>query len=176
MIERETRRAAALAAMADHLLANGLRSASLRPLAAAAGTSDRMLLYYFADKDELLTATLAEVARRMLPLLEAAIDRTPRTADALLARIGAAVRRPAIKPFMQLWLEIAAAAGRGEQPYLAVAGQIADGFLAWIDARLRVDDGTDRAMAAARLLALVDGASLLDAVGRGRLAAAALRS
>ena len=85
MTDRDTRRKAVLLRMADHLLATGLRGASLRPLAAAAGTSDRMLLYYFADKDELLAATLAEVAGRMLPLLEAAIDPVPRSSGPLLA-------------------------------------------------------------------------------------------
>ncbi len=160
--------------MAAHLLEHGLRGASLRPLAAAAGTSDRMLLYYFADKDELLAATLAEIARRMLPILEAALDPLPLAAEILLIRIGAAVRAPALRPFMRLWLEMAAAAGRGEQPYLAVSGAIADGFLAWIDSRLIADGSADRAAILARTLALIEGAALLEAIGRAPLAEAAL--
>ena len=63
---RSKRREEAIERMADHLLAEGLGAATLRPLAAAAGTSDRMLLYYFNDKDELLSATLHRVAERML--------------------------------------------------------------------------------------------------------------
>ena len=51
---RNERREAAIERMADYVLSEGLGAATLRPLAAAAGTSDRMLLYYFADKDELL--------------------------------------------------------------------------------------------------------------------------
>ena len=51
---RNDRREAAIERMADHVLSEGLAAGTLRPLAAAAGTSDRMLLYYFADKDELL--------------------------------------------------------------------------------------------------------------------------
>jgi AcrR family transcriptional regulator len=174
MTVRDTRRAAALGRMADHLLAVGLRGSSLRALAAAAGASDRMLLYYFADKDELLTATLGEVAARMLPLLEAAGAVTaPRPFEVLLPEIGTVFARPEIKPFMQLWLELAAFAGRGEEPYLTVAGQIADGFLAWIAERLDVGPD-DRAVQAARLLATVEGAALLAAVDRGQVARAAL--
>jgi len=45
MSVRTDRRQAALERMADHLLREGMTGASLRPLAAAAGTSDRMLLY-----------------------------------------------------------------------------------------------------------------------------------
>ncbi|MEI6159755.1 MAG: TetR family transcriptional regulator [Roseococcus sp.] len=69
---REERRSAALARMADHLLREGLAGASLRALAKAAGTSDRMLLYYFADKDELLGATLAHIAAELAALLDQA--------------------------------------------------------------------------------------------------------
>ena len=39
-------------AATDHVLRNGLIGLSLRPLGAAIGTSDRMLLYHFRDKDD----------------------------------------------------------------------------------------------------------------------------
>ena len=70
---RAKRRDDAVEHMADHLLSEGLSAATLRPLAAAAGTSDRMLLYYFADKEEILSATLRRVAERMLLQLDEAI-------------------------------------------------------------------------------------------------------
>ncbi|MEM7525681.1 MAG: TetR family transcriptional regulator, partial [Pseudomonadota bacterium] len=66
---RTDKREALLDALADAVLANGLDAASLRPLAKAVGTSDRMLLYYFADKTALLTATFDRVLARLMPLL-----------------------------------------------------------------------------------------------------------
>lgn len=42
----------------DYVLARGLIGLSLRPLAAELGTSDRMLLYHFADKDDLVATVL----------------------------------------------------------------------------------------------------------------------
>ena len=54
------RRGELLDRMAAHLLAHGLEGANLRPLARAAGTSDRMLLYYFADKEELFAQMQAQ--------------------------------------------------------------------------------------------------------------------
>lgn len=48
MEKTETRRQRILNQIADHLLATGLKDASLRHLAAAIGTSDRMLLWAFA--------------------------------------------------------------------------------------------------------------------------------
>ena len=45
-------------AATDHALEHGLIGLSLRPLAAAIGTSDRMLIYHFGSKDELVDAVL----------------------------------------------------------------------------------------------------------------------
>ena len=44
--------------LAAYVLENGLADVSLRPLAKAAGTSDRMLLYHFGSKEELVAALL----------------------------------------------------------------------------------------------------------------------
>ena len=170
---REDRREATLDAMADHLLRRGLPGASLRALAAAAGTSDRMLLYYFRDKDEILAATLGHLARRLAALLDAASPPAPRPPEALLAEVWAALRGPALAPYMTLWIELAAAAARGQEPHRRVAGGIVDGFLDWASARIAAAPGVAPEAAAARLLATVDGAALLAAVGRGEAAGAA---
>ena len=52
-----------LHACTDHVLEHGLPD-RLAPLAAAAGTSPRMLLYHFATKDDLLRAVLREARAR----------------------------------------------------------------------------------------------------------------
>ena len=69
MTIRAQRREMVLERMCDHVLVNGLASATLRPLAAAADTSDRMLLYYFDDKDDVMTAVLEHIAARMIGTL-----------------------------------------------------------------------------------------------------------
>jgi len=177
MSTRDERRRAVLERTADHLLREGLAGASLRPLAAAAGTSDRMLLYYFADKDDLLAATLGEVAARLAGLLDGAstgAGAAPRPFDVLMAEVWAAVRTPAFQPFLRLWLEVAASAGRGQEPHRTIGGQIADAFLTWAGERLLVEREADRAAQAALLLATIDGLALLEAVGRGDAADAAV--
>ncbi|RPH87398.1 MAG: TetR/AcrR family transcriptional regulator [Desulfobacteraceae bacterium] len=68
----EERRQMVLEQVADHLLVHGMRGASLRKMAAAVGTSDRMLLHYFADKEELMTGALTLVAARLVNILEQA--------------------------------------------------------------------------------------------------------
>ncbi len=76
---------------------------------------------------------------------------------------------------MQLWLELAALAGRGEEPFLTVAGQMADGFLAWIASRMAGADEAARMAAAAQVVALLDGLVVLDAAGRPGIAGLALQ-
>ena len=168
---RRKRRDDAVERMADHLLSKGLGAATLRPLAVAAETSDRMLLYYFNDKDELLSATLHRVAERMLAQLDEAVPvGKPRSFRILLAEVRAILASDSIKPFMHLWLDLASGAARGLQPHRLVAGEIADGFLAWVTSRLRVETRSDQAPSAALFLALIEGMHVLEAIERPSIA------
>lgn len=167
---RNKRREDAIERMADHVLSQGLRAATLRPLAAAAGTSDRMLLYYFTDKDELLTATLHRIAERMLTQFDKAVPGEPRAFRILLTEVRAILTSDNIKPFMHLWLDLASGAARGLQPHLHVAGEIADGFLAWVTSRLMVEARGNQATSAALFMACIEGMSILEAIGRPSIA------
>jgi AcrR family transcriptional regulator len=172
---RSDRRQAAIDRMADYILLKGLGAATLRPFAAAAGTSDRMLLYYFADKDELLTATLNRIATRMIVQLDGSIPVEPRRPfPVLLQQVWAALASESLQPFMPLWLELASGAARGLQPHRDVAGKIADGFLAWVTIRLQPESDGGPASLAPLFLASIEGMYLLMAVGRGTIAESAV--
>ncbi|MDX6233815.1 MAG: hypothetical protein QOH68_2887 [Nocardioidaceae bacterium] len=58
-------------AATDYVLEHGLIGLSLRPLAAALGTSDRMLIYHFGSKDELIAAVLAASNNRSMAFINA---------------------------------------------------------------------------------------------------------
>lgn len=64
------RRAELLDACYGYLLEHGLTGLSLRPLAAATGTSPRVLLYLFGSKDGLVRALLARARTEELALLD----------------------------------------------------------------------------------------------------------
>ncbi|MEV0354757.1 TetR family transcriptional regulator [Nocardia sp. NPDC050697] len=55
----QAKREALLRDIRAYISDNGLADLSLRPLAAALGTSDRMLIHYFGTKDNLLAQALA---------------------------------------------------------------------------------------------------------------------
>jgi len=168
---RSDRREAAIERMADHVLSEGLGAATLRPLAAAAGTSDRMLLYYFADKDELLAATLDRIAKRMIAQLDGTIPVEPRRPfPVLLEQVWAALASESLRPFMPVWLELASGAARGLQPHRDVAGEILGGFLVWVTIRLQAETDGEPPLLAPLFLASIEGMYLLKAIGRGDIA------
>lgn len=161
------RRAAIIERLADHVLAEGLVTASLRPLAKAAGTSDRMLLYYFADKAEIIAATLAHIAERMTVQLAAHTAPKPLPLDGLIAHLSDIVLRPEFWPYMCVWLELASRAGRGDPLYVPIAAQIGEGFLGWGAMQLDAPNEATRARDAARLLVVIEGMVLVKAIGFG---------
>ncbi|MGP4043040.1 TetR/AcrR family transcriptional regulator [Streptomyces sp. 2A115] len=65
----ENERARLLRLSADHILAHGIAGLSLRGIGKAVGSNNRMLLYYFGSKEELIAAALGEAGGRF-PLLE----------------------------------------------------------------------------------------------------------
>ena len=151
--------------LADQVLANGLGTASLRPLAASIGTSDRMLLYYFPDKATLISSILQCVAQRLAALLDEEVpaDRAL-TPDEMSRTLWASLRKPALRPYMRLWLELAGYAARAEEPHRTIGAAIAQGFLDWIAARL-ADCAHDAAVTASSVLIQIEGRLLLDAFG-----------
>lgn len=149
--------------LAAHLLATGLSRTSLRDLAQAAGVSDRMLIYYFTDKETVLAAALAEVAEGMTHQLEQAAPLGARvTPGELTPRLAALTTGPEMRPYLRLWVEAVAAAAKGEQPYLGISSQIMSGFLEWVEARLDVPEGSNARAVATAIVALVDGLALID--------------
>ena len=164
MSRREEQREAATAAIARHLLKAGLSQTSLRQLASAAGVSDRMLLYYFDDKSDVLAAAIARVAEEMATTLNKSLPADVALPPGELLQIGAKLTTSAaMKPFMRISIEIAAAANRGEDPYRKIFSDIVAGFLAWIEMRLATPDPARRSAEAAMLLAMIDGIAVLSA-------------
>ena len=176
MVHDPDRRSALIMRLADHILAHGLGAASLRPLAAAAGTSDRMLLYYFPDKAAIIAAVLNEIAQRMMTLLDANRASGPLAPTQLMVRLAPLIRDSSVWPFMQVWLEIASLAARGDNTCMRVGGGIARDFVAWLANQIDDADETKRQTEAVRLLMLIEGAVLLTSLGLGDAAQMAMTS
>lgn len=159
-----------LPALAQHVLAKGLGGASLRPLAKAAGTSDRMLIYHFGTKEALIADLLGHLARDYAAALDAAMGNARAvTRGQALARILQHARGEAMRPFMQVWWEIVAGAARGLPGYEPAARAMMADLLGWLEGQMPEGD-PDPAGGARYLLTMIEGTLMLAAIGHSATA------
>jgi AcrR family transcriptional regulator len=150
--------------LADHLLQHGMKESSLRQLAAAADMSDRMLLHYFTNKDELLTATLVHINDRLICILDStSSEQMP--LQILLPHLAQLIKNPLINPYLKLWLELVPLTAAEKEPYLAIVKQICDTFFWKLTSMLKVEHEEDRTTFASLAFAIIEGFVLLDALG-----------
>ena len=138
---------------------------SNRDLAAAIGTSHRMLDYYFGGRQPLMAAVLDGLSTRLM----ASFDEVPSTDDGPrnLMALAELDGDPALAA---LWLEVLLRALRGQPEYAAAARRVGGAWHAWL--RTNWDLDADRADA---VLAAFEGSGVV-AVARGEAAGkAALR-
>jgi len=97
----------------DEVAANGLADRSLRELAAAVGTSHRMLLYHFGSRDGLVAAIVGEVEaeQRRLMLVDVAPGHSDDPAD-VVRDVWRRVSAPEVRPLVQLFFEAVAYSAR----------------------------------------------------------------
>lgn len=101
-------RARLLGRCTDAVLADGL-PAGLAPLAAATGTSARMLLYHFGTRDRLLREVLQEARARQLELFRGALAPADEPYPKTLRRAWHLMTGPEAAPFLRLFGRVYAA-------------------------------------------------------------------
>jgi AcrR family transcriptional regulator len=121
------RRQALLDALVDEFAVRGIGDRSLRDVAAAVGTSHRMLLHHLGSRDELLLAIVDEVERRQMTLMR----ELPDDPGDAIAAMWANLRRPELRPFERLFFECYARGAQGEQPF---ARMLPAAVHSWLDA------------------------------------------
>ncbi|MDJ0641674.1 MAG: TetR/AcrR family transcriptional regulator [Erythrobacter sp.] len=160
--------------LAAHVLNHGLGGASLRPLAKAADTSDRMLIYHFGNKEQLVADLLGHIAGIYSTALDAAMGaERPTTRKECFDRILEQGSHPMMRPFMVLWWEIVAGSARGIPGYREAADAMMTKQLAWLETQMPEDD-PDPAGGARYLMTLLEGTLMLGVVGHARTASEGL--
>ena len=114
-----SRRDELLDEVTDHVLAHGLIGLTLRPLAAAIGTSDRMLIYHFGNRDQLVSAVVAHAGDRSV----AAVQALPaaRTVRAAVNALWVAYGEEPLNSCLHVYVQAAATGLFGSEPYLSEA-------------------------------------------------------
>ena len=109
------RREQLLEQVTDHVLDQGLIGLTLRPLAAAIGTSDRMLIYHFRSRDALVSEVVAHGTRRAIIEVDA-LPGAP-TVRSAVNRLWRAYRDEPLSSLLTLYCQAAASGLIGEEPY-----------------------------------------------------------
>ncbi len=164
--------------IAAHILRHGLGDTSLRIIANAIGTSDRMLLYYFADKNEMISAAIDRIAGNLATILDSAGPaKEKQSFEALFTQLWTAIQSPIVIPYIKVWIELSALSQRNTEPEARAAKGMTELFLNWTQERLQTRRGENPREKAACLIAMIDGLVLLLAVGKSeeaKLAALAM--
>ncbi len=124
------RRRQLLDALIEEFAANGIGDRSLRDVAAAVGTSHRMLLHHFGSREDLLIAIVEEVERRQMGLLPEL--RTDPAGS--FAAMWTDLHRPELRQLERLFFECYARAAQGESPFARMVPGAVDGWLAEVAA------------------------------------------
>lgn len=103
----------------DHVLRHGLIGLTLRPVAAAIGTSDRMLIYHFTSRDALVSAVVARASERATD----AVGALPRARGvrAAVNALWAAYQVEPLNSCLDIYCQAAATGLIGQEPYLGDA-------------------------------------------------------
>jgi AcrR family transcriptional regulator len=152
-----------LDAAIDHVAAHGLADLSLRALAAALGTSHRMLIHHFGSKEGLWVAIVQEVERRQLALLSELVPDPSIPFENAIRAWWEHISDPALWPNERLFFEVYGQALQGRGPTAALLDGIVD---AWAVPAAAIAESyglpPDEAAAYARLGVAVTRGLLLD--------------
>ncbi|MGF1598942.1 MAG: TetR/AcrR family transcriptional regulator [Acidimicrobiales bacterium] len=160
----------ALAAAFD----DGLSQLTYGRVARRLGINDRIVVYYFPTKDDLVSEVIVAMGAQLQEVLIPAFS-TPSTDHVELARKAwPLLAHPDADPIFGLFFEANGLAATGRQPYCALVPGLVEGWITW--AAEFIDATTpDRRTEAATAIAIIDGLLLLRLLGGPDRADAAAR-
>lgn len=155
----------------EYVTANGMGDLSLRELAAALGTSHRMLIHHFGSKERLWVAIVREVEERQRAILAQTLPDPGRPLDEAMRIWWKHISAPSLWPNERLFFELYGQAIQG-RPHTE---ELLDGIVEnWLEpiTTMNVELGIPRtvARAHARLGIAVTRGLLLDLVATGDVA------
>jgi AcrR family transcriptional regulator len=169
----ESPRERLLTAAIEHLAQDGSHDLSLRSIAAAIGTSHRMLSYHFGSRSGLLTAIVSELERRQRVFMAAMLEDRDATPGELMWRMWEQVADERLWPYERLFFEMSGRALQGDPDAQALRSELIDPWLASVDdLAARAGLPPEQARADARLGIAVTRGLLLDLLATGDRAGA----
>jgi AcrR family transcriptional regulator len=140
----------------DYLLQHSVAGLSLRPLAAAIGTSGRLLVYHFGSKDGLVTAVMDEVRTRLQRSFSALSASSRRGENpGLMRAFWSQTIRSETLPYLRLLFEMQILALQNPAKYARYVEGTSTSWLELIEGSL--PPSRDRRATATLCVAVIDG-------------------
>ncbi len=146
----------ALAAAVDH----GLSQLTFGRLAKSLGISDRVVVYYFPTKDDLISEVIVSMGIELQATLGAAFADTAADHRELVRAAWPVVASPDADAVFALFFEANGLAAAGREPYAGLLPQLIEAWVAWASAFIDGPPPHKRREAEAAI-ALLDGLLLL---------------
>lgn len=162
-----------LDAAVDLACEDGLGQLTFRKVADRLGISDRMVVYYFPAKKDLIQAVVEVLAARLQALLASAFGDEPLSVSELLRRAWPVLAAPSSDQLFALSFEVIGLTSVKVQPFAELGPLLVDAWVGWLVPRI---DSTDPVSDALGVVAVLDGLLLLRQISGPAAADAAARS
>lgn len=141
-------------------LDDGLSQLTFGRLAKRLGISDRIVVYYFPTKDDLVNEVLAALGSQLEAALAAMIAAPCANHHELVRVTWPVLASTEADPVFALFFEAAGLAAAGREPYQSFVPQLVTGWISWAADRIDGPSASRRAEAAAAI-ATIDGLLIL---------------
>jgi AcrR family transcriptional regulator len=152
----------------------GLSRLTFGRVAKRLGISDRIVVYYFPTKDDLVTEVLLGLGSQLQATLAPALSAPVADHIELLRATWPVLTRPEADPVFGLFFEAAGLAAAGREPYHSLVPQLVDSWIGWAGSAIRGTPARRRSEAAAAI-ATIDGLLLLRQIAGPDVAERAAR-
>jgi AcrR family transcriptional regulator len=156
-------------------LADGLGALTFSRVATEVGTSDRMVVYYFPTKADLVVGVVTAFGAELQATLETAFGPDRLAADELMRRAWPALNSGDAATMFDRFFEILGLAIAGQAPYNDLATALLNGWIDWLTDRVDAPTQAQRRAIAASVVARIDGLLLVQRISGTRLAREAAR-
>ncbi len=150
-----------LAAAVGAALDAGMSGLTYSKVAERLGASDRMVVYYFPSKTDLISAVAGELGNELQSLLAKAFGDRPRDADELLAAAWPVLTTKRGDRIFALFFEMIGLASAGQAPYTDLVGSLMNSWAEWLAERVKGSRPEIRRQRALWIMARIDGLLML---------------
>lgn len=143
------------------VLRDGIANLTYRKVANELSCSDRMVVYYFPTKNDLVMAAVVSLSQEMQALLEKAFGDDRRLPDELVEIAWPVLTRKSGDQIFKVFLEVIGLSASGVEPFNHIAPAILEAWVTWLSPRVLARSEQACRQQALGVMAKIDGLLLI---------------